>query len=59
MKFIILSLTKKLDFNINKYKSYEDPKKSYPKKITKAMLHNLLSTMSNNDDNGSNDKCSN
>ena len=61
MKTIILSLSKSY-FNLTKTKNYKDSKKSYPKKITKAILYNFLSTMSdddNNDDSKNNDDSSN
>ena len=59
MKSVILSSTKKPDFNSSKFKSYRDSKKSDSKKITKAMLHNLLSTMSDDDNSISNNNSSN
>ena len=49
MKTIILSLSK-LYFNSTKTKNYKDSKKLYPKKITKDILYDLLSTMSDDDD---------
>ena len=48
MKSVILS--KKIDSNQPKFKNPQDSKKPYSKKITKSMLHDLLSTMSDNDD---------
>ena len=57
MKTIILSLSK-LYFNLTKTKNYKDSKKSYPKKITKAMLYDLLSTMSDDNDSKNNDESS-
>ena len=41
---------KKIDFSQNKSKKYEESKKSYLKKITKAMLYDLLSNMSNEEE---------
>ena len=58
MKSVILFSTKKSDFNSPKFKSYKDSKKSDSRKITKAMVHSLLSTISD-DDSISNNKSSN
>ena len=59
MKSIILSSTKKSDFNSSKFKSYRDSKKYGSKKVTKAILHDLLSTISDNDNSISNNNSSN
>ena len=56
MKSVILSSTKKSYFNSSKLKSYRDSKKSDSKKITKAMLYDLLRTMSDDDNSISNNK---
>ena len=58
MKSVILSPTKKPCFNATKPKNYKD-KKYYPKKITKAMLHDLVSATSNDDYHCSNNDGSN
>ena len=50
IKSIILSQNKKTDFSQNKSKKYKYSKISYPKKITKAILHDLLSNMSNKEE---------
>ena len=53
MKSVILS--KKTDSNQVKFKNPQDSKKPYSKKITKSMLHDILSTMSDDDDGKSDD----
>ena len=49
MKSVILSPFKKTDSNEAKFKNSQDSKKPCSKKITKSMLHDLLSTMSDDD----------
>ena len=58
MKTIILSLSK-LYFNSTKTKNYKDSKKPYPNKIMKAMLYDLFSPISDNNNSKINNESSN